>query len=186
MNIIFQSRNLFLSLPPSLLFGLRELLDSVSVLFVTQLQRLVIRVMKLHLVIQLRTHCEAAVRAFPFVAMSLWATPPLTAASPSPCSWTRKRFGEYIQAKNSSARKTAERTCSLRHSLSGAGSHCNSVLEADEGSRLCVQKYICWRVFRLKSQTGYDLGHTVQVRLKKVNSVSLQSNRFLIFFFLKE
>lgn len=130
-SCLFWNRSILLSLPSAPpLCGLTELLDSGSVLFVIELQYLVIRVTKVQLIIQPKTCSESVVWwVFLLVAMSAWAALLLALASALPCSWAKNWFGEYIQAKNSSARKTAERTCSSSNSASGAVSWCNSSAE---------------------------------------------------------
>lgn len=55
-NYLFQKKSFLFSLPSgSPLCDLTELLDSVSVLFVAELQHLVIRVTKVQLIIQTKT-----------------------------------------------------------------------------------------------------------------------------------
>lgn len=121
--------------------GLTELLHSGSVLFIIELQYFIIRMTKVQVIIQPKACSKFVVWAFLLVAMSVWAALPLALVSALPCSWARNWFGEYIQAKNSSARKTAERTHSSDNST-WCRLLVQLLLKADEGSRLCIKTYV--------------------------------------------
>lgn len=164
-NCLFQNSSFLLSLPPaSPLCGLTELLDIRSVLFVIELQYLVIRVTKVQLVVQPKTCSLSVVWCSVSVSSTVLMNSTeqqLVLTSALPCSWAKSWFGEYFQAKNSSARQSAERTHSSNNRVSGAAPSAPPLLKVEESFRLGMK----WVLEGLPAETTCWVwpGHTVQV-----------------------
>lgn len=170
-NCLFQNSSFLLSLPPaSPLCGLTELLDIRSVLFVIELQYLVIRVTKVQLVVQPKTcslsvvWCSVSVSSTVLMNSSLFSLLLCLAA------------GQRAGLGNTFKLKIAQRGKVLKE-------HTLQITEWAvqlPALLLCwrlrrASGWVwngCWRVFQQKPRAGYDLV-TLCRSLKMVNNISL-------------